>query len=66
MEKVKLCGLLVSKEVAVAATKTWPTRPATGYDDRSWGAACANHVMLTARDLGETPDTDPEAARYPR
>ncbi|HLB47768.1 MAG TPA: hypothetical protein VJL59_12245 [Anaerolineales bacterium] len=64
MEKISLCGMLVSDVVRDAALATWPHRPPTGYDDRSWGAACANHVLSVARDLGEEPETDPKAARY--
>lgn len=58
-EKVSLCGLLVSKAVADEAIATWPRRPATGFDDRSWSAACANHVLGIAREHGEEPKTDP-------
>jgi hypothetical protein len=64
--RVKLCGLLVSQRVADEADRTWPKRPPTGYDDRLWGAALANHVAGVAKELGETAETDPEAARYPR
>ncbi|NCC94777.1 MAG: hypothetical protein EOM10_16175 [Opitutae bacterium] len=53
--KVELCGLLVSKEVQTEAYRTWPTRPATGYDDRTWLAACRNHVLVVAREMGEEP-----------
>lgn len=62
----KLCGMLVGEAVYEAALASWPKRPATGYDDGSWGAACANHVLLLAREMGEEPKTDPEAARRPQ
>ena len=65
MAKVKLCGMLVSEAVCKAAFESWPRRPAIGWDDRGWQAACANHVLLTARELGEEPETDPDAARRP-
>jgi hypothetical protein len=65
VKKLKLCGMLVSQRVFDEAMKDWPRRPPTGFDDRSWGGACANHVLLVARELGEEPDTDPDAARYP-
>ena len=55
--------MLVSKLVRDESVATWPQRPPTGYDDRSWGAACANHVVLMAREVGEEPETDPEAAK---
>ena len=64
-KKVSLCGLLVSIRVQEEAYRTWPRRPPTGFDDRSWGGACANHVRLVAQELGEEFCTDPEAARYP-
>lgn len=31
----------------------WPRRPPTGYDDRSWGAACANHLLGWERKVFE-------------
>lgn len=58
-KKVELCGMLVSEKVRDEAVKTWPTRPPTGFDDRSWSAALANHVLLVARDHGEEPETAP-------
>ena len=63
--KVSLCGMLVSRRVRDKAVRTWPTRPPTGYDNRTWGAAYANHVLLVAREFGEEPEADPEAARRP-
>lgn len=54
-ERFSLCGMLVSEAVRERAIKTWPSRPATGYDDRSWAAATANHVLLVAREFGEEP-----------
>lgn len=51
----ELCGLAVSEDAFKAAVESWPRRPATGYDDRSWEAACCNHVLLTARQHGEEP-----------
>ena len=50
-----LAGLVVTEQVFESALATWPTRPATGYDDRSWAAACANHVLLVAREHGAEP-----------
>jgi hypothetical protein len=54
--KKELCGILVSQEVFDESISTWPKRPPTGYDDRLWRAACANHVLLIAREHGEEPD----------
>lgn len=51
--KVSLCGMRVSEQVRDEALQTWPRRPPTGYDDRLWGAVCANHVLLIAREHGE-------------
>lgn len=61
--KHSLCGMLVSEKVRNAALAEWPSRPETGYDDRLWGAACANHVLLIAREHGEEPEADPDAIR---
>lgn len=60
-EKVELCGMLVSSTVRDAAAKNWPTRPPTGWDDRTWSAACANHVLLVAREHGEEPEMAPRS-----
>ena len=54
-KKVELCGLLVSEAVRDEASRTWPKRPPTFGDDRLWAAACANHVLLVAREHGEEP-----------
>lgn len=54
--KKELAGLLVSEETFDAALADWPRRPPTGFDDLSWGAACANHVLLVARERGEEPE----------
>lgn len=59
--KVKLCGLWVSPRVRDQAIQTWPKRPPTGYDDRTWGAACAQHVLLVMRELGEQPGNGEQA-----
>jgi len=55
MEKISLCGIMVTEEIRDAALRTWPHRPPTGYDDRSWGAACANHVLLVSQELSTSP-----------
>ena len=52
-DTVKINGLEVSRRVADEAYRTWPTRPATGFDDRTWNAACNNHVALIAKEMGE-------------
>lgn len=51
----EMYGMLVSAEVARKAIETFPRRPPTGYDDRSWEAACRNHILLVAREMGEEP-----------
>ena len=55
--KVELCGMLVSETVRDAALADWPQRPETETDDRVWSAACANHVLLCAREHGEEPQS---------
>lgn len=60
-QKVELCGMLISPAVRDEAYKTWPRRPPTGYDDRLWSGACANHVLLIAREHGEEPETAPRS-----
>ena len=55
---VVLAGLRVTEEIRTEALKNWPRRTPTGYDDRTFSAACANHVLLVAREHGWEPIPD--------
>jgi hypothetical protein len=51
-ETIEICGIAVPAALRDVIYENWPERTPTGYDDRSFAAACANHVLLVAREHG--------------